>query len=102
MESLLRSLREGGFSAALTCHAYHALDSHIVGFTLWELTFPADTKELADIAATFLQELPINDYPYLAEHIEQHLTGSSRDGEGEFEFGLDLILDGLGRLRDRA
>ena len=102
MESLLRCLREGGFSAALTCHAYHALDSHIVGFTLWELTFPADSEELADIAQTFLRELPVDDYPYLAEHIEQHLTQSGHDGEGEFEFGLDLILDGLERLRDRA
>ncbi len=102
MESLLRCLRQGGFSAELTCHAYHALDSHIVGFTLWELTFPADSQELADIAASFLRELPVDEYPYLAEHIEQHLTGSSPDEEGEFEFGLDLILDGLERLRDRA
>src|SRR5215208_2263294 len=37
MEWLLRRLRDAGFSPALTYHAYHALDSHIVGFTLWEL-----------------------------------------------------------------
>ena len=101
MDSVLRTLREAGFSAALTCHAYHALDSHITGFTLWEASFPA-AEELRDLAATFLRELPVDEYPYLAEHVEQHLTESSHDDEGEFEFGLDLILDGLERIRDIA
>ncbi len=101
MDSVLRTLREAGFSAELTCHAYHALDSHITGFTLWEASFPA-VEELRDLAATFLRELPVDEYPYLAEHVEQHLTESSHDDEGEFEFGLDLILDGLERIRDIA
>src|ERR1700704_4009940 len=33
MESLLRRLREAGLSANMTHHAYHALDSHIIGST---------------------------------------------------------------------
>ncbi|HYN90225.1 MAG TPA: TetR/AcrR family transcriptional regulator C-terminal domain-containing protein [Ardenticatenaceae bacterium] len=102
MDSLLRCLREAGFSAELTHHAYHALDSHITGFTLWEVSFPFDAAELANIGVAFLRELPGDEYPYLAEHIEQHLTPSSHDDEGEFEFGLDLILDGLERLRDTS
>ena len=102
MDSILRCLREAGFSAELTHHAYHALDSHITGFTLWVLSFPFDSKELANIGATFLRELPVDEYPYLAEHIEWHLTESSDDNEGEFAFGLDLILDGLERMRDKA
>ena len=99
MESVLATLREGGFSADLTHHAYHALDSHITGFTLWQVGFPDDLPELA---ATFLRELRFEEYPYLAEHAEQHLMESSDEGEGEFAFGLDLILDGLERLRDTA
>ena len=102
MDSILRCLREAGFSTELTHHAYHALDSHITGFTLWVLSFPFDSKELANIGATFLRELPVDEYPYLAEHIEWHLTESSDDNEGEFAFGLDLILDGLERMRDKA
>ena len=102
MDSILRCLREAGFSAELTHHAYHALDSHITGFTLWVLSFPFDSKELANIGATFLRELPDDEYPYLAEHIEWHLTESSDHNEGEFAFGLDLILDGLERMRDKA
>jgi AcrR family transcriptional regulator len=102
MDSVLRCLREAGFSVELTHHAYHALDSHITGFTLWEVNVPFDREELADIGATFLRELPVDEYPYLVEHVEWHLTESGADDEGEFEFGLALILDGLERIRDRA
>jgi AcrR family transcriptional regulator len=101
MESVLRTLREAGFSADLTHHAYHALDSHITGFTLWQVSMPFETKEeLVDLAEGFLREIPVDEYPYVVEHAEQHIAPSSPDGRTEFEFGLDLILDGLERLRD--
>lgn len=108
MEWLLRRLREAGFSPELTYHAYHALDSHILGFTLWQLGHSAaamdlgGAKDLADFAATFARELRAGDYPHLAEHVEQHLAAPSDDGEREFEFGLNLILDGLERARGIA
>jgi len=101
MEAVLRTLREAGFSADMTHHAYHALDSHITGFTLWQVNMPFETKaELVDLAEGFLREIPADEYPYVIEHAEQHLAPSSPDGATEFEFGLDLILDGLERLRD--
>ena len=101
MESVLRTLREAGFSADMTHHAYHALDSHITGFTLWQVSMPFETKEeLVDLAEGFLREIPVDEYPYVIEHAEQHIAPSSPDGKTEFEFGLDLILDGLARLRD--
>ena len=101
MEAVLRTLREAGFSADMTHHAYHALDSHITGFTLWQVSMPFETKEeLVDLAEGFLREVPADEYPYVIEHAEQHLAPSSPDGGTEFEFGLELILDGLERLRD--
>jgi AcrR family transcriptional regulator len=101
MEAVLRTFREAGFSADLTHHAYHALDSHITGFTLWQVSMPFETKEeLVDLAQGFLQEIPVDEYPYVIEHAEQHIAPSSPDGKTEFEFGLDLILDGLERLRE--
>ena len=101
MEAVLRTLREAGFSADMTHHAYHALDSHITGFTLWQVSMPFETKaELLDMAQDFLQQIPADEYPYVIEHAEQHLAPESPDGATEFEFGLDLILDGLERLRD--
>ncbi|HEU5142475.1 MAG TPA: TetR/AcrR family transcriptional regulator, partial [Solirubrobacterales bacterium] len=96
MDSLLASLREGGFPPGLTYHGYHALDSHIMGFTLWQGNFPA-SEDLAALAADFLRDFPTEDYPDLAEHIEQHVGGSGHQGESDFEFVLDLILDGLER-----
>jgi AcrR family transcriptional regulator len=101
MEAVLRTLREAGFSADMTHHAYHALDSHITGFTLWQVNMPFETKaELLDMAEVFLRQIPADEYPYVIEHAEQHIAPSSPDGATEFEFGLELILDGLERLRD--
>jgi AcrR family transcriptional regulator len=101
MEAVLRTLREAGFSADMTHHAYHALDSHITGFTLWQVNMPFETKaELLDLAQGFLQQIPADAYPYIIEHAEQHLAPESPDGATEFEFGLELILDGLERLRE--
>ena len=100
MNSILATLRQAGFSAKMTHHAYHALDSHIVGFTLWQVSFEFDKEDLPSLGAAFLSALPVGEYPYLVEHVEQHLDESIETDEGEFEFGLDLILDGLERLRE--
>jgi AcrR family transcriptional regulator len=104
MEWLLRQLREAGFSPELTFHAYHALDSHIFGFTQWQLGHlqlgqGLTKEELAGVAASFLRELPASEFPYLVEHAHQHLEPLD-DGVNAFQFGLDLILDGLKRVHD--
>ena len=103
MEAVLRTLRTAGFSADLTHHAYHALDSHITGFTLWIVSMPFEThEELVDLAEGFLPTISADRYPYFVEHAEQHLLPPDPSEKSEFEFGLDLILDGLERLRDEA
>jgi AcrR family transcriptional regulator len=99
-DSTLRRLREAGFSEDLTYHGYHVLLGHVLGFTLQALNFPIETKEeLAEMAAQFLEDFPVDEYPHLAEHIRHHVD-PGESNEGAFEFGLDLILDGLERLRD--
>jgi AcrR family transcriptional regulator len=106
IEWLLRCLREAGFSPELTYHAYHALDGHILGFTLWQLGHSAaaleigGAQEFAALADKFLQEFRAGGYPNLAEHVEQHITASGDgESESEFEFGIGLILDGLKKAR---
>ena len=97
IDSLLGRLREAGFSAEATYHAYHAIDSHILGYTLWEAghrASPADQPGLD--AATVLRSLPVDEYPYFAEHVEAH-RAAGYDEDRAFELGLDLILDGLRR-----
>jgi AcrR family transcriptional regulator len=100
MDALLASLRQGGFSAEMTHHAYHAIESHIVGFTLWVVGITTGIADLGDGGATLFAEIARQPYPYLIEHMEVHQAIDSSDGagdEGEFEFGLDLLLDGLER-----
>jgi AcrR family transcriptional regulator len=105
MEWLLRRLREAGFSPEVAYSAYHTLDSHIFGFTLWQIGH-ADAAssfvvpEGEDVQAWAVRQIQQmrGEYPYLAEHGEQHLANGP-DGRYEFEFGLDLILDGLKKLR---
>jgi AcrR family transcriptional regulator len=100
-EAILRRLREGGFSKDLTYHAFHVLQSHVLGFTLYLLSFRFNPEDLEKMAARFLRDFPAEEYPYLAEHVAQHMEPSD-ERQGTFEFGLDLVLDGLGRLRDTA
>ena len=101
MESILGTLRMAGFSAEMTDHGYHALESHIMGFTLWEVGMDLGSREdLARKATDFLGSLNREELPYLAEHVDQHLKPRRPDEEGDFAFGLDLLLDGLERLRE--
>ena len=101
MEWKLARLRAGGLSDGLVYHGLHALDSHITGFTLWELSHNITADNVGDLAAQFLAKFPAADYPLLYEHVEQHLAGFGRDTSA-FEFGLDLILDGLERLHEAS
>ena len=98
MNAILGCLREAGFSAEMTDLAYHALESHIAGFTLWSSQIDVDEEELPGQAAEFLATLPVDELPYLVEHVGQHLKERSPENEGAFAFGLDLILDGLERI----
>ena len=100
MNALLGCLREAGFSPEMTDLAYHALESHIMGFTLWVVGMNLGSDEdVAALASDFLREFPRDELPHLAEHIEQHMKPRDPDDEGAFAFGLDLLLDGLERLR---
>lgn len=96
MDALLQRLREAGFSADATYHAYHVLDSHIFGFALWEAAYTTGLP--ADLERT-LQEIPFDDYPFLAEHRDQHLADGPLHEVSAFELGLDLILEGLEKVR---
>ncbi len=99
-DAALRCLRDAGFSPDLTYHAYHVWQGYAIGFTLQELNFPHDREELKEMAARFLREFPTDEFPFLAEHIEQHVDPPLGEHAGAFEFGLDLILDSLDRLRE--
>ena len=100
MDLLLGRLREAGFSAETTYHAYHVLDAHIFGFALWQTSHSYNTDEVSDLVGTLERMIPADEYPYLHEHAEQHLTEGPLHDVSAFELSLDLILDGLEKIHD--
>ena len=87
----------------MAAHAYALLDSYIYGFALQEANLPFRTpEESAKMADSFLRQFPPGAYPHLAEITVQHVLRPGYDFGDEFAFGLDLILDGLERMRDPA
>ena len=102
MDSLLGRLREAGFSAETTYHAYHVLDGHIFGFSLWETSHTYTAEQVSTFKARFEQTITADAYPYLHEHAQQHFSEGPHREVSAFELGLDLILDGLKKIRDTA
>ncbi|HVT45381.1 MAG TPA: TetR/AcrR family transcriptional regulator C-terminal domain-containing protein [Thermoanaerobaculia bacterium] len=102
MNAVLGTLRRAGFTVEQTHHAYHALDSHVLGFTLWEVGMNLGSEQdVRALAAAFLPEIP-PELRYLAEHVEHHTKPRDPAEKEEFAFGLDLILDGLERMLDES
>ena len=101
-DAVISTLRAAGFDINLVAHAYSVLDGYIYGFALTKMTLPFDTsEEAAQVAETMLRPFPVNAYPNLGAMIE-HAMKPGYDYGDEFEYGLDLILDGLERARAAA
>lgn len=97
LDATLGRLREGGFSIEGALDAWHTLDSHLYGFTLQQLSLPFEAEEAPQVSAGVLGQLSADQYP----HVVEVITEVMRSGREEnFEFGLDLILDGLQRSLD--
>jgi AcrR family transcriptional regulator len=99
MDALLGALRNAGFSAETTYHAYHVLDAHIVGFSLWQAAHGSIPPEIDDVHAFIDRMIPVATYPHLHEHAVQHLEDGAHQDVPAFEYGLDLLLESLERLR---
>jgi len=101
VDATIGCLREAGFSFEMADRAWNAIDSHIYGFTLQELNFPFDPSEYASAAKEFLPMIPADRYPYL-NALSQTVIDGTHHGVHDFDFGLELILDGLDRLLSEA
>jgi len=102
-DAVIGSLLADGFDMAMAAHAYSVLDGYIYGFALTKMNLPfEDTAEIAEVAQTMLAPFPLNAYPTLAAFITEHAMQPGYDYADEFEYGLDLILDGLERALDTA
>jgi AcrR family transcriptional regulator len=104
MDSMIGLFRAGGFSIDLTHHAMHTMGSRMLGFSQELYEDSSDTDPQADAE---MWEAMADRYPSIAElarsvfHDDATVVGGRGcDDQFEFEFALDLMLDGLERLRD--
>lgn len=98
VDATLGCLREAGFSYALADHAWTALDAYVYGFTLQKLNFPLVPSEYAKAAKQFLPMIPVEQFPYL-RGMSQEVIAGRHDGTHDLDFGLELLLDGVAKLR---
>ena len=99
-DRVLACLRGAGFSAELTAPTYALIDSYIYGFALQEASLPFDGPDtVGEIAEPIMALMATGEYPAMVEMATTYYLQPGYDFADEFEFGLDLILDGLERRR---
>jgi AcrR family transcriptional regulator len=100
LDATLGCLIAVGFTPAQADHARNTIDNHVYGFTLQHLTRPTRTREIARQAKKELKEIDKARFPSLYRRTEELAQASSPDVD-DFDFGLDLILDGLDAMTRR-
>lgn len=101
-DAVLGSLRAAGFSIEMAAHAYSLLDAYIYGFAATQMNLPFNRSDAAQVAQSMLEPFPLNEYPHLLEILTEHVMKPGYDYGDEFEYGLDIILEGLERARGKA
>ena len=102
VDVVLGIFHAGGLSTALAHHALHVLGSRVVGFTQDLFEDAGDPEADPEASAAFARSIATI-HPHVARLAiavshEGGLGGC--DSDEEFLFGLDLLLDGLERLRE--
>jgi AcrR family transcriptional regulator len=98
-DAVIGTLRAAGFSLELTAHAFAMIDAYVYGFALSEDALPINGPDsVADIADSMMAQYFSPDaYPHLVEFTMKHILKPGYDFGLEFEYGLNVILDGLAR-----
>jgi len=94
MDSVVGCLRQAGFSWELVHLAGHVIGSRLLGY-MQKPYAAEDVERVPSPADRSRREMVSGEYSNLAEMLSQ----SHYSDEVEFALGLDLILDGLERLR---
>jgi AcrR family transcriptional regulator len=99
-DRVLACLRRAGFSVELTAHTYALIDSYVYGFALQEASLPFEGPDtVGEVAEPIMALMATGEYPAMVEMAKTYYLQPGYDFADEFEFGLDLILDGLERRR---
>lgn len=95
MELLLRLFGSSGLSPELAHHGFHAVNNHVLGYTLQEMGMSFADADPQAAMERFVDGLDPDRHANTLRHVHQHLDGNTASS---FELVLDLILDGLVRL----
>jgi AcrR family transcriptional regulator len=93
VEEFLRTLQEAGFGKERALHAFRVLSSYTFGYAMAEIRGFALEPDGSRLGA---HRLSPDEFPRLSE-LKPQLE--EVDHDVEFEFGLDLILNGLQKYR---
>lgn len=97
-DRVLGTLIQAGFSPVIASWAFIGLDSYIYGFERQRSNFSrADAADTIEVAQDVLAAIPQGAYPALSA-VAMEYSDKPYDEDAAFNFGLDLILDGLERL----
>ncbi|MCW7459514.1 TetR/AcrR family transcriptional regulator [Leptospira bandrabouensis] len=100
-DTTLGCLHAAGFSLQTADHIINTIDSHIYGFILQELNFPIDPNDFAKQAESFMPQLELSPFSHIT-NLGKEVVSGKYNGIHDFAFGLNLILDGLEKLRPES
>ena len=96
-DRLLGVFMTEGFSAALATHAFSAIDAYVYGFALTETSLPFEPGDGAEEAFAAKVAAPAELYPHIARSRAELFGGGGYAFADEFDYGLELLLEGLER-----
>jgi AcrR family transcriptional regulator len=105
MDSMIAMFTAGGFTIDLTHHVMHAMGSRLMGFSQELFNDQSDEDEpfQPEMIEQLGQAFPSIYQLYVAvNHDDASTVGPGCDDQYEFEFALDLMLDGIERLKEGA
>jgi TetR/AcrR family transcriptional regulator, tetracycline repressor protein len=95
VEEFLKTLEEAGFGKETALHAFRSLSSYTFGYAMAEIRGFALEPDGSRLGA---QRLSPGEFPRISE-LRPYLD--KVDHDAEFEFGLDLLLMGLQKHKER-
>ncbi len=97
-DAVIGKLRSAGFDVAMVAHAYSLLDSYIYGFAMTQVRMAVETRaDTTAMAEDMFEPFPLNEYPNLAEFVNDHVMTPGYQYVDEYEYGLDRVLDAIER-----
>lgn len=80
----------------MAAHAFSLLDAYVFGFVLQEANLPFESpEELQALADSIMEHFPAEAFPHFYELTIEHVLKPGYNYGDEFDYGLELVLDGL-------